>query len=112
MSVHIKGVVRFLDDAALENVLRKTSLHFENNDPQSATIFDNIPKEFKQRVMHMIVAFEVEISEIETVFKLSQDRDAESYRNIIEKLKYKDEAGKVIAAEMEKRFSQVFPSDK
>lgn len=108
MSVHIKGVVQFLDDAALENVLRKTSLHFENNDPQSATVFDNLPTEFKQRVMHMIVAFEVEISEIETVFKLSQDRDAESYRNIIEKLRGQDESGQVIATEMEKRFAQVF----
>src|SRR5215211_4503926 len=29
MSVHVKGIVRFLDAAALENVLRKTSLHFE-----------------------------------------------------------------------------------
>jgi transcriptional regulator len=47
---------------------------------------------------------------MDTVFKLSQDRDAESYRNIITKLKEQGEAGQVIAAEMEKRITQVFPA--
>jgi len=46
---------------------------------------------------------------MDTVFKLSQDRDAESYQNIIEKLKDQSEDGKVIAAEMEKRTKEVFP---
>jgi transcriptional regulator len=111
MSVHVKGIIRFLDDAALEDVLRKTSLHFENNNQQSTTVFDNIPAEFKQKVMNAIVAFEIEIREMDTVFKLSQDRDQESYHNIIKKLKQQDEAGQVIAAEMEKRIKQLFPGD-
>lgn len=109
MSVHIKGVIRFLDDRALAEVLQMTSLHFEGRNPQSTTVFDNLPSEFKQRVMGAIVAFEVEVKEIDHIFKLSQDRDAESYRNIIQKLKEQDEDGRVIAAEMEKRANQLFP---
>ena len=110
MSVHCKGVIRFLDDNALADVLRKTSLHFENYNQQSTTAFDNLPMAFKQRVMNAIVAFEIEVKEMDTVFKLSQDRDAKSYANIIERLKQQgDEAGQVIAAEMEKRTKQVFP---
>lgn len=109
MSVHAKGVIRFLDDSALEEVLRKTTLHFENNDRQSPTVFDNVSPEFKRKFMNAIVAFEIEVTEMDTVFKLSQDRDAESYRNIIEKLKAQDEDGRVIAAEMEKRTKEVFP---
>ena len=111
MSVHAKGIVKFLNDEALENVLRMTSLHFENNNQQSATTFDNIPAEFKQRVMNMIVAFEIEVTEIDTVFKLSQDRDFKSYQNIMEKLKEQGEDGRVIAAEMAKRTKQVFPDN-
>lgn len=111
MSVHVKGILRFLDDNALEDVLRMTSLHFEGQDDKSPTVFDNLPLEFKRRVMHMIVAFEIEVKEIDTVFKLSQDRDAESYQNIINKLKEQDEDGRVIAAEMEKRASKLFPDD-
>lgn len=109
MSVHAKGIIHFLDGAALENLLRKTTLRFENNNRQSTTVFDNISSEFKRKFMHAIVAFEIELIEIESVFKLSQDRDAESYRNIIEKLKQQDESGRVIAAEMEKRIKELFP---
>ena len=112
MSVHAKGIIRFLDDAALEDALRMTSLHFENYDPQSPTTFDNLPLEFKQRVMKAIVAFEIEVMELDTVFKLSQDRDLKSYLNIIEKLKEQVEDGQVIATEMAKRTKEVFSDPK
>lgn len=111
MSVHAKGIIRFLGDTGLEETLRKTTLHFEGHNQQSPTIFDNLPAEFKQKVMKAIVAFEIEVTEMENVFKLSQDRDAESYLNIIEKLKEKGEDGRVIAAEMEKRTKDVFPEN-
>ncbi len=111
MSVHIKGIIRFLDEAGLEDVLRKTTLHFENYNQQSTTTFDNLPLEFKQKVMHAIVAFEIEVTEMDNVFKLSQDRDAESYHNIMEKLKTQNKDGKIIAAEMEKRTNELFPDD-
>lgn len=109
MSVHARGIIRFLDDEALEDALRMTSLHFENYDRQSPTAFDNLPAEFKQRVMKAIVAFEIEVTGLDTVFKLSQDRDLKSYLNIIEKLKEQGGDGQVIAAEMEKRTKEVFP---
>ena len=111
MSVHVKGIIRFLDDAALEDVLRKTSLHFEKYDQKSTTIFDNLPLEFKQKVMHAIVAFEIEVTEMDNVFKLSQDRDYESYQNIKEKLNQQSEDGKGIASEMEKRTKELFPDE-
>ncbi|HXB41678.1 MAG TPA: FMN-binding negative transcriptional regulator [Bacteroidia bacterium] len=112
MSVHAKGIIRFLDDAALIDVLRMTSLHFENEDSQSATVFDNFPPHYTQKLMKMIVAFEIEVIEIDTVFKLSQDRDPESYDNIIARLKEQGEDGQVIAAEMKKRTKEVFPEIK
>lgn len=109
MSVHAKGVIRFLDGAGLESVLRKTSLHFEGYDQQSPTVYDNLPDEFKNKVIKAIVAFEIQVTEIDTVFKLSQDVDPESYLNIIEKLGQQGEDGRVIASEMEKRKKDVFP---
>ncbi len=112
MSVHVKGIIRFLDNAGLEDILRKTTLHFENYNHKSTTIFDNLPLEFKQKVMPAIVGFEIEIIEMDNVFKLSQDRDAESYHNIKEKLKQQNEDGKIISAEMEKRTTQLFPDKK
>ena len=108
MSVHARGTIRFLNDQALEEVLRMTSLHFEDHNPESSTVFDNLPSAFKQRMMGAIVAFEIEITGLDTVFKLSQDRDEESYRNIIQKLREQDEDGRVIADEMEKRLGDLF----
>lgn len=103
MSVHARGTIKFLDDDALIDVLRKTSLYFENNNRESATAYDNLPAEYMQKLRRMIVAFEIEVKELDTVFKLSQDRDEKSYANIIEQLRKQGESGQVIAAEMEKR---------
>ncbi len=111
MSVHAKGIIRFLDDDALIDVLRMTTLNFENQNKQSETIYDNLPAELTEKLIKAIVAFEIEVKEIDTVFKLSQDRDAESYDNIIKHLDKQDEDGKVIAAEMEKRIKDVFNDD-
>lgn len=109
MSVHAKGVIRFLDEQALEDILRKTSLHFENYNTQSTTSFDNIREEFKQKFMKAIVAFEIDVIDLNHVFKLSQDRDAESYKNIKKKLTEKGGSAKVIAEEMETRKEELFP---
>jgi len=111
MSVHAKGIIRFLDDDALIDVLRMTTLNFENQNKQSETIYDNLPAELTEKLIKAIVAFEIEVKEIDTVFKLSQDRDAESYDNIIKHLDKQDVDGKVIAAEMEKRIKDVFNDD-
>ncbi len=111
MSVHVAGRIRFLDGDALEEMLRKTSLHFEKNDPSSTTVYDNLPDRYKKRVMNAIIAFEIDVTEMKNVFKLSQDRDAESYQNIIEKLQNQDDEGRMIAQEMEKRKSDLFPDE-
>jgi len=112
MSVHVKGEIRFVKDNELEDILSSVSLHFEGQDQQSPTVYDNLPLSFKQKALKLIVGFEIEITGIDTVFKLSQDRDAESYQNIISKLKDQDEDARVIAGEMEKRTKDVFPYNK
>ena len=111
MSVHAKGKIRFLDDDALVSVLRKTTLHFENYNQHSSTYFDNLPRELVHGLMKAIVAFEIEVTDINHVFKLSQDRDRQSYLNIIEKLKVQGGDGLLIAQEMEKRTRIQFPDE-
>lgn len=110
MSVHVKGKLKFLDEDALIEVLKKTSLHFENGDKNSSTVYDNLPEDYRNKLMKAIVAFEVEVESIDNVFKLSQNRDKESYQHIVDKLKEQDADGKIIADEMDKRINQVFPS--
>jgi len=75
MSVHIKGTLRFLSDDELADVLKKTTLHFENYNRESAAIFDNLPSDYTKQLMKAIAAFEIDIIQMDNVFKLSQDRD-------------------------------------
>jgi transcriptional regulator len=110
MSVHAKGEITFLGGEELVKMLRMTSLHFENKNDESPTVYDNLPQEMMHRLMKAIVAFEIEVTEIDTVFKLSQDRDLASYKNIIQQLKQHDADSQVIAKEMEKRIDQLFKS--
>ena len=108
MSVHIKGILKFLDENGLVNVLKKTTLHFENNNQQSPTSFDNLPQEYRNRLMKAIIAFEIEVKEIDNVFKLSQNRDEESFHHIIDKLQQQGSEAQFIAGQMKQRSSQLF----
>jgi transcriptional regulator len=110
MSVHAKGIIRFGDETELVAILKRLTLHYENSNTASTTVFDNLPAGYTERLMKAIVAFEIEVTSMEHVFKLSQDRDEKSYDNIIERLKKQDGDGKEIAQLMEKRKGKVFNS--
>ena len=59
--------------------------------------------------MPEIVAFRIELTSLENVFKLSQNRDRDSYINIIEKLSQGDQNERDIANEMKQRLDSLFP---
>lgn len=102
MTVHAKGKMKFLNDGDLLKVLTRTTAYFEN-DPTSPALVEKMPADYVERLMKAIVAFEIEVTELEHVFKLSQNRDKESYDNIVEKLSAGDSNGIAIANEMSKR---------
>lgn len=110
MSVHAHGTIRFGGKEELVAVLKRLTLHYENGNTESSTIFDNLPTEYTESMMKGIVPFEVEVIDLQHVFKLSQNRDEESYDNIIRQLKQRDDNAKAIATIMEKRKAKVFPA--
>ncbi len=111
ISVHAKGVLKFLDEQALLDVLKRTTNHFENN-AYSGANFEDLPAEYVQRLAKAIIAFEIEVQEMDNVFKLSQNHHEKTYHNIIEKLDTKDADGKRIGDEMKRRISQLFKPGK
>src|SRR5215203_596547 len=108
MSVHAGGTISFGNEEDLKAILKRLTLHYENNNPSSTTIFDNLPSEYTRPLMKAIVAFEVEITAIENVFKLSQNRDEKSFHNIMSKLNEQGSDGRFIAGEMKKIQQQLF----
>jgi len=107
MSVHARGVIRFLEEAELFQVLRETTALFENN-PQSPALFDKLESDYVNKLAKAIIAIEIEVQQVENVFKLSQNRDKESYLNIIDQLKKGNEDAQQIASEMQARFEILY----
>lgn len=107
MSVHARGRLRFVDELALRRLLDELTAHFENN-PDSPALYSRLPQSYVDSLVKAIVAIEVEVRELENVFKLSQNRDRESYDKIIDQLERQGGDARTIAGEMRKRKAQLF----
>jgi transcriptional regulator len=102
MTVHAKGRISFKDEEGTRNAVKALSDKYEGTSSQGA--FDNLPKEYIDHMVKAIVGFSIEVKELDNVFKLSQNRDEASQRNIIEQLMNRgDEHSRKIAKEMIKR---------
>ena len=102
MTVHAKGKISFKDEAATYEAVKKiTELH-EGFDNKAS--FDKLPQNYVSGMVKAISAFEIEVMELENVFKLSQNRTVASKKNIAaELMKRTDCDSKKIAAEILKR---------
>jgi transcriptional regulator len=109
MSVHISGKISYMSEDELIEFMKKLTLKFEKGNTESKTIYDNLPNEFLKKMMPAIIGFEIKAEKIENVFKLSQNRDEKSYLNIISKLEEQGGNSALIAQEMRKRKTQLFP---
>lgn len=109
MSVHVAGAVRWMTNEELVAFMRKLTLKFEGGNMQSQTIYDNLPDSFLGKMMPAIAGFEVRADKMENVFKLSQNRDVQSYMNIIDRLTERGGDSALVAEEMRKRKAELFP---
>jgi transcriptional regulator len=112
MSVHARGRIRFGNEEELKDILRRLTLHYENGNQASSTVFDNLPVDYTNRLIKAIGVFEIEVESLQHVFKLSQDRDEISYDNIITELGKQEGDAKTISEIMKNRKSKVFPVTK
>lgn len=107
MSVHARGRVQFSGQEALLSILEQTTRYYENNDESPAS-YHNLPEDYVQRLSKAIVGLEIEVTALDHVFKLSQNRDQRSYENIITELEKGDAEANRIADEMKQRQHSLF----
>jgi transcriptional regulator len=100
-AVHASGQLRVLDEEALHAVLTRVTRTFES--PDSPSLVERMDPAYVKQMMKAIVAFEIEVRSIEHVFKLSQNRDAHSYDNIINHLRERDPEAQQVARIMEEK---------
>ncbi len=83
-AVHAQGKLYFTGEKELHQLLVKLTETFEENG--SPSLVQQMKPEYVSSMMKHIVAFEIEITNLEHVFKLSQNRDDESYSSIVNHL--------------------------
>lgn len=109
MTVHVHGEIRFMEPAELNSFMQRLSLRFEEGDGGSPTVFDNLPQAYKDSLMPAIAGIEIRAENMDHTFKLSQNRDEGSYRNIIHQLEARGGQSAAVAEEMKARLPLLFP---
>lgn len=110
ISIHARGSIKWMNDDELITFLKRFTLHFEKGNTASTTIYDNLPADYLDKLVKAIVGFEIEITELDNVHKLSQNRDEKSYDNIVAELKKEGGDATKIGIIMEQRKNTIFPS--
>lgn len=85
IAVHIYGTIKIIEGEAVIESLKKLVDKYEQNSENPVRVEDLSKKTMMQT--RGIVAFEIEIEEIQAKHKLSQNRDEKNYDNIITELK-------------------------
>jgi transcriptional regulator len=101
IAVHIHGKIKIIEGEAVIESLKKLVDKYEQKSEKPVRIEDLSKKTMLQA--KGIIAFEIEITSIEAVKKLSQNRDEKNHQNIILELeKTNDNQSISIANEMKK----------
>lgn len=99
MAVHASGIIRFLDDAELYQLLVRQTRYFEGT-ANSTVDVEKMPADYVKENMKAIVAFEIEVTQCNHVFKLSQNKDEESFQSVVGHLKTGNATQQALANEM------------
>lgn len=98
IAAHVYGKLRILEGAEIYQSMNHFMVKYENRS------LENMSTEYISTQLKGVVAIQVEITNIEATYKLSQNRDQKNYANIIHQLENQDgEDAHRIADEMKKR---------
>lgn len=102
MEVHARGKIKLTGDAETKKIIEDITNRYETSTSEAA--FDKLPKEYVERLSKAIIGFNIEVESLENVFKLSQNHNKTTRKQIIENLrKTNDYFAGEIANEIEVR---------
>ncbi len=102
-AVHASGILRLLDEDGLYSLLKTLTNHFEGS-PHTAASFKNLSEDYIRNHMKAIVAFEIEVTNLQHVFKLSQNKTEYEQATITQHLAMGNQDEQMVAASMKKQF--------
>jgi len=107
ISVHVYGTVKIIEGEALRAALSRLVDNYEQHLPRPVKV-EEIPEKTFNDDFRGIVGFSILIDDIQAAYKLSQNRDEQSYHSVIDHLQQGDEAAKAVAEEMRVRKDGLF----
>lgn len=101
MNVHVYGKVRMLEGEELYALLSDLVKKHESTTGYS---MEGLPAAFVEKEIKGVAGFALSVARIDAAYKLSQNRDDESYTNIVRELeKRSDDTSHEIAQEMKQK---------
>jgi len=101
IAVHVYGTVKIVEGDELHAALRRLVDHYEHPMPLPVKV-EEIPEKTYNDDFRGIIGFKVIIDDIQAAYKLSQNRDAQSFHQVIGELEKGDDVAKGVAEEMKK----------
>lgn len=104
-AVHASGVLNFLGDKELYEMLKALTAKYEQ-DAASPSQLKHMTEEYIQSNMKAIVAFEIEVTQLQHVFKWSQNKPSHIQDSIIQTLAKGYPEDQLAATEMKLRLKK------
>ena len=103
IAVHVYGVIKIIEGEKLLQAIKRLVDRYESKSENPVSI-EKMSEKFLSREIKGVVGFEIEIEEIHSAYKLSQNRDSKNYTNIIKELEKQGDSNSLsVAEEMKKR---------
>jgi len=97
MSVQVRGSMRWFDENETMELVRELTHQYENGQ-EKPELLEDMPDDYVNEHVKAIVGFEIKVTSLDATFKLSQNRDNESYKNIVTQLMATDDIQSIIVA--------------
>ena len=107
ISVHVYGELRIIEGEELQAALVDLLHNYEQGMPHPVRM-EEIPEKTFSENFRGIIGFEIRIEDIQAAYKLSQNRDEQSYQQVIAHLDQGDDPSRQVAEEMKQRADTLF----
>jgi transcriptional regulator len=107
IAVHVYGTITIVEGETLRAALSRLMNNYEQHMPRPARMED-IPEKELNADLRGIVGFQILIEDMQAAYKLSQNRDEQSFHQVIGQLEQGDEVARNVAAEMGKVGEKLF----
>jgi transcriptional regulator len=107
ITVHARGTIQLFGEKETLGILTELTHKYEEGQARPELV-ENMTDHYLQTHLKAIAGFEIKITDMHPIFKLSQNRNDESYQNIVAELRDGDTDQKEIASEMIKRRPELF----